>query len=261
MGGGAFTIKNDVDYSILYLLLFEAWFTLWALGNLKTMPHRPMHRRPSHAWFGDCRGTIWSHALNRAVNMSFIYTKITKKCYSHTWWLIMHCSWNIIEWLNPHSTKPCKPHWLTTHVHAYGNERVKKGPLWRSSLMPNSYQNMALNHNPTNNTIQYLNSMALLKGWWSWVQAHIRSHDRFWKCKNIARDRHSTLLWLNIAEPLCSYFTMFMFQHHEESYHFCVCMCSNLSSWIHHNKNLQRIGHFDRCICIIYWNVAMKSWL
>ena len=26
--------------------------------------------------------------------------------------------------VNPHSTKPCKPHWLTTHLHAYGNERV-----------------------------------------------------------------------------------------------------------------------------------------
>ena len=25
---------------------------------------------------------------------------------------------------NPHSTKPCNPHWLTTHLHVYGNEMV-----------------------------------------------------------------------------------------------------------------------------------------
>ena len=27
-------------------------------------------------------------------------------------------------YFNPPSTNPCKPHWLTTHPHAYGNERV-----------------------------------------------------------------------------------------------------------------------------------------
>ena len=27
--------------------------------------------------------------------------------------------------VNPHSTKPCKPNQLTTHLHAYGNEKVK----------------------------------------------------------------------------------------------------------------------------------------
>ena len=24
--------------------------------------------------------------------------------------------------INPHSAKPCKPHWFTAHEHAYGNE-------------------------------------------------------------------------------------------------------------------------------------------
>ena len=47
----------------------------------------------------------------------------TKPCKPH--WLTTHLHayrWN--ERVNPHSTKPCKPHWLTTHLHAYGNERV-----------------------------------------------------------------------------------------------------------------------------------------
>ena len=30
------------------------------------------------------------------------------------------------ERVNPHSTKPCKPHWLITQLHAYGNERVNQ---------------------------------------------------------------------------------------------------------------------------------------
>ena len=47
--------------------------------------------------------------------------------------LRFHCCF-LTVFFNPHSTKPCKLHWLTTHLHAYGNERVKYQHLWYSQL-------------------------------------------------------------------------------------------------------------------------------
>ena len=46
----------------------------------------------------------------------------TKPCKIH--WLPTHLHAYGNERVNPHSTKPCKPHWRTTHLHAYGSERV-----------------------------------------------------------------------------------------------------------------------------------------
>ena len=43
-------------------------------------------------------------------------------CIKIVIWTLMNTQ--NIEILNPHSTNPCKPCWHTTHLHAYGNERV-----------------------------------------------------------------------------------------------------------------------------------------
>ena len=64
----------------LYKLLFQAWFKLWAPGYLKIMLYGQGAWAAGHAWFWDYHGLIvWSHALNKAVNMCFIYRNNSKR--------------------------------------------------------------------------------------------------------------------------------------------------------------------------------------
>ena len=63
------------------------------------------------------RDSLWS-----IYTTSWVIPHSTKLSETHRVTTHQHAYGN--ERVNPHSTKPCKPYRLTTHRHAYGNERV-----------------------------------------------------------------------------------------------------------------------------------------
>ena len=56
---------------------------------------------------------------------------------------------------NPHITKPCKFHLLTTHLHAHGNERVNSTMRMRNMRtfpqISDNYRNVRINDTKSQN--------------------------------------------------------------------------------------------------------------
>ena len=73
---------------------------------------------------------IWTRYI---VNLNpLTCTQQSKTFMSLKTQMLQYCAFESRIWFNPHSTKPWKPHWLTTHLHAYGNERVTSEASQRS---------------------------------------------------------------------------------------------------------------------------------
>ena len=93
-----------------------------------------------------CRHTSVSHSLLRFITLSILSSSLmlllapfaqrgknvtsNKNLTPKVLYTTFQRVWVIVYriFLNPHCAKPCKHHWLTTHLHAYGNERDR--PKW-----------------------------------------------------------------------------------------------------------------------------------
>ena len=116
----------------------------------------------------------------------------TMPCKPH--WLTTHLHAYGNERVNPHSTKPCNPHWLTTHLQAYGNERVNPhstkpcNPHWLTTHLQ-AYGNERVNPHST-------------------IRAPVFDRYQFFGTSEYYGKIHGSLLsgWMNYNYTACCWF-------------------------------------------------------